>query len=120
MSPAGEASTSPRPIGAGFDGCAGGAGLVATGRSMIRPRPDLLTHLAERLPGRLPSTGGRVEPRLPAVSDPRLVLDEEPDHHVDPRMRARDRERLRQIARLLHERDAENPVRRIRLVAVLG
>ena len=50
----------------------------------------------------------------------RLVAHEEPEHHVDARVLARDRIRLRQVLRLLRLRDAERLVGRIRLIAVLG
>src|SRR5205085_9730106 len=49
-----------------------------------------------------------------------LVLDQEPDHHLDPRVLARDRVRLRKVLRLRLPGDTEGPIRRASLVAVLG
>ena len=63
----------------------------------------------------LPSAARTASPRRR-----RLVLEQEPEHHVDARVLARDRERLRQVERLLRPRDAEERVGRVRLVAVLG
>src|SRR5262245_8770235 len=93
-----------RVLRAALGGRAGGACSVATGRFMIRPgrarAPSgwpgtaLLLHPAEGLPARLAASCGRVEAGLPAVSDPRLVPHQEPDHHVDARIPAGDRVRL--------------------------
>src|SRR5262245_12869735 len=81
---------------------------------------SLFRHAPEGLPARLTAPGGRVEPRLPAVANARLVPDEEPDHHVDARVPPCDPVRLAQPARLLRPRDAEASIGRIRLIPVLG
>ena len=49
-----------------------------------------------------------------------LVAHQEPEEQVDPRVEARIAVRLAQVLRLLRQRDAEEPVGRVRLVAVLG
>ena len=54
----------------------------------------------ERVPARLLLAGGRLETGLPAAEGG-LVLDEEPEHHVDARVLARDRVGLLQVQRLL-------------------
>ena len=73
---------------------------------------------SERLERGLPPTVRGDEPGLPARRVA-LVLEQEPEQHVDPRMRLRDRERLPHVPRLRRPRDTENHVRRVRLVAVL-
>src|SRR5437764_6402381 len=73
----------------------------------------------ECVPGRLLLAAHRLEAGLPAAQV-RVVLDEEPEHHVDARVLPRDRVSLRQPLRLRRHADAEVPVGRIRLVAVLG
>src|SRR5512133_3098865 len=92
---------------------------------MTRPYPtkaELLAarYLQERVERRLFLARVRHYARLPTVRDVRVVLQQEPEHHVDARIRPRDRVRLRQVTRLLRPGDAEEPVGWIRLVAVLG
>src|SRR5919109_599980 len=119
MSLAGVAAPSmPRSAGV-FGGRAGGACSVATDRLMIRPAGVLLGHSPKCGEAGLAPAGDPEETGLPPVPDPRLVPEQEPDHHVDARVAPGNREGQSQVARLLRERDAEEPVRRLRLVAVL-
>src|SRR3954463_1528884 len=64
----------------------------------------------------LPTDGE--ETGLP-TAQPALVAEQEPEHHRDPRVLARDRVGLRQVLRLLDPRDPEAAVGRAGLVAVL-
>src|SRR6185437_16546155 len=61
----------------------------------------------ERLPGRLALVPDRFEAGLPAA-EVRLVAHHEPEHHVDPRVLARDRVRLRHVLGLRLPGDAED------------
>src|SRR5439155_17000075 len=79
----------------------------------------LMRQQAEGVEGGLPFAAGGEQPRLPA-GEPGLVAEQEPAHQRDPRVLARDRERLLQVLGLLRIRDAEVVVRRPGLVAVLG
>ena len=74
---------------------------------------------AKNVERRLLLAGAGQQPGLPAA-EPRLVAQQEPEHHVDPRVLAGDRVGLLHVRRLLGVRDAEGAVRRVRLVAVLG
>src|SRR5438874_1875787 len=65
----------------------------------------------------LPTRGD--QPGLPACEGG-LVLQQEPEHHVDSRVLAGDRECLRQVCGLLRVGDADERVGWVRLVAVLG
>src|SRR5688572_18283746 len=69
-------------------GAASGA-LALSGFQGLELGPGAAGDLPEGAEGRLALTGVRDEPRLPAL-DPVLVLDEEPEHQVDPRMEAGD------------------------------
>src|SRR3954451_18861497 len=86
---------------------------------MAKACPTSVGQASERDVGGLALAARGHEAALPA-SKARLVLELEPEHHVDARLLARDRERLLQVERLLRVRDAERAVRRIRLVRVLG
>src|SRR5205823_6840355 len=61
----------------------------------------------------------RQQPGLPAAHLC-VVLEQEPEEHVDPWILVRDRVRLAQVGGLLRPRDAERLVLRPRLVAVLA
>src|SRR5919201_3040597 len=61
----------------------------------------------------------RQEARLPP-SRARVVAHQEPDEDVDASVRTRDSNRLPHVRGLARERDAEEPVGRVRLEAVLG
>src|SRR5512133_4124259 len=100
--------------------------LSATGAGM-RPLPRcgvpiatvLVWQAPESVVRRLLLAGRREEAGLPAA-EAAFVAEQEPEHHRDPRISACDRVRLRQVLGLLRPRDPERPVRRARLVAVLG
>ena len=94
-----------------------GLRLTAEAYSRLRLAAELLER---RERGLLRARRGE-QAGLPAVvHEPPLVAEQEPEEHVDARMPLRDPERLRQVLRLLAPRDAEELVRRVRLVAVLG
>src|SRR4029453_4889891 len=118
-----------------------GSGRLAGGRRSrscgppsveVGPPPELL-HVApgvttgtelstQRLEGaeaRLPLALDADDAGLPA-GQPSLVANQEPDEHVDPVRTPRDRDGLVDVARLVCVPDAEEAVRRARLVAVLG
>src|SRR6187549_3325600 len=103
-----------------------GASSPATGAG-IRPRPRwdvgvatvLVWQAAERVVRGLLLPAGGKEAGLPAAQ-PALVAEQEPEHHRDPRVLAGDRVGLRQVLGLLRPADAERPVGRAGLVAVLG
>src|SRR5262249_15121132 len=82
------------------------------------PRPTSVGQARERIERRLALPPPGPEALLPAA-DVGLVLELEPEHHVDPRVLAGDRERLLQVERLFRVRNAEEPVRRVGLVRVL-
>src|SRR5262245_6026313 len=86
---------------------------------MAFPPALLVWQAPERVVRRLLLARGREEAGLPAAEAP-LVAEQEPEHHRDPRVLARELVRLRQVRRLLDPRHAEEPVGRTRLVAVLG
>src|SRR5712691_5443549 len=73
----------------------------------------------ERAEGRLLPAVHCHQPGLPA-GERGLVADQKPDHHVDPRILARDRESLCQVLGLQSPGDAELGIGRVGLVAVLG
>src|SRR5579864_7756542 len=75
--------------------------------------------LDEGVPGGLLLAGDGLQAGLPAA-EVWLVLDQEPQEHVDARVLPRHRVDLRQVRRLLRPAHAEGRVGRIRLVAVLG
>src|SRR5215217_6117016 len=79
----------------------------------------LRTDVAEDRQRRLRLPAVRVEAGLPEPNG-LLVAEEEPEHHVDARVPARDLEGLLQVSRLLLVGDAEVLVLRRRLIAVLG
>src|SRR6478672_13412369 len=79
----------------------------------------LVWQAPERVVGGLLLPADGEETRLPAAQ-PALVAEQEPEHHRDVRVLAGELVRLRQVLRLLDPGDAERPVRRARLVAVLG
>ena len=85
----------------------------STGRCSVR-------QAGEDAEGRLLLPGCGQEAGLPSDREIRVVAEHEPEHQVDARVLASDRERLAQIARLLRPRDAEEAVGGIRLPAVLG
>src|SRR5438034_5989632 len=105
----------------------GGASTPAAAGSGIRPLPRcgvlIATGLVWQSPEcevrRLLLAHGGEEAGLPAA-EPALVAKQEPEHHRDPRVRARHLVGLRQVLGLLGPGDAEEPVGRTRLVAVLG
>src|SRR5207253_7586068 len=84
-----------------------------------RAEPPLVLQRPEGRVRGLALTLGGEEARLPP-REARLVLDQEPDHHLDTRVRAGDRVRLREVLRLRPPRDAEDAIRRASLVAVFG
>ena len=105
-------------------------------RSLLRPEPQALAELPLRAPVE-PGAATRRELRpcgalnaacLPSASagrtasrvDVRLVAEQEPEHHVDARVRAGDRERLRQVGRLAARTRRRRAGPAVRLVAVLG
>src|SRR5436190_6491947 len=89
------------------------------------PRCDVFTatgsvwQASESEVRRLALAAGREEAGLPA-REPRLVPEQEPEHHRDARVAPGDLVRLRQVTRLLDPAHAEERVGRLRLVAVLG
>src|SRR5689334_22921596 len=93
-----------------------GASSSATGAG-IRPRPRcdvgvatvLVWQAAERVVRGLPLARGGEETGLPAAQ-PRLVAEQEPEHHRDPRVLASDLVRLGQVLGLLGPGDSERPV----------
>src|SRR5215210_2051837 len=96
-----------------------GAPRPATALATAGANRAPLTEAAEDVVRRLLATARRHEARLPA-REVALVAQQKPDEHLDARVLARDRERLRQVLRLPLQRDAEDAIRRVRLVAVLG
>src|SRR5919109_4303650 len=104
----------------------GGSSAPAAAGSGIRPLPRCGVRIATRsvwqapegVVSRLLLSGRGEETGLPAA-EPALVADQEPEHHRDPRVLARDLVRLRQVLRLLGPAHAEEPVGRPGLVAVL-
>src|SRR6266511_3946762 len=88
-----------------------GIGQPATAHSLGSPlfRRSLLLapEALEGEVGRLLAVVDRQQTGLPAA-EVRLVLEQEPQHHVDPRVPLRDRERLRQVRRLGDRRYAED------------
>src|ERR1700719_2845234 len=97
--------------------CVGHAATSRTPRTG-RPPCELTRKLLECRVRRLPLSRNRLQARLPAAQV-RLVAEQEPEHELDARVLAGDRERLREIGRLLRPGDAEERVRRVRLPAVL-
>ena len=89
-------------------------------RHGVRPREGVRS-VRKALEGRRRASSGRggLEARLPA-GEVRLVPEQEPEHQLDARVPAGDGEGLRQVRRLLRPGDAEEPVRRVCLPAVLG
>src|SRR5438046_6526 len=73
----------------------------------------------ERVVRRLLLSLHRLEAGLPAA-ERGVVLQQEPREEADARVRLRDLVRLLEVHRLLRPADAEEGVRRLRLVAVLG
>src|SRR5215207_491374 len=112
------------PIGAGGGGLSEEAGRTAgfVATRELYPgnvRFPLAGKPLEGLERRLPLTAERQQARLPAAEGA-LIAQEEPQHHVDPRVLAGDPVSLAEIRGLLRVRDAEQAVGRPRLVAVLG
>src|SRR5215212_772339 len=112
------------PIGAGGGGLSEEAGRTAgfVATRELYPadvRFPLEGKSLERPERRLPLAAQCQEPRLPAAEGT-LVAEQEPEHHVDPRVLARDAVGLAQVGGLLRVRDAEEAVGRSGLVAVLG
>src|SRR5689334_20133985 len=105
-------------IRAGASSPAAGAGIRALPRCEVLVATCLVWQAPERVVRRLLLPAGREQAGLPAAEAP-LVAKQEPEHHRDPRVLARDLVRLRQVLRLPDPRDPEQPVRRTGLVAVL-
>src|SRR5262245_3925606 len=105
---------------------AGGAGLVSrplTGWTQCTRAALTLAvpgQATEGVEGRLSLSTHGDDARLPSVADPAVVAEEEPDQHVDAWVLADYRNGLRHVLGLLRVRDAEDPVGRLGLVAVLG
>src|SRR6188472_3126567 len=97
---------------------AAGAGIRPLPRCGVRIATALVWQAPEGVVGGLLLPAVRLEAGLPAC-EPLLVTQEEPRHQPDARVPACDRVRLREVLRLLRPRDAELPVGRTRLVAVL-
>src|SRR5215210_7475414 len=96
-----------------------GASLVATERRSLRPPlrgrfpRQLPLEDLERAVRRLARAAPRDHPGLPAGEAP-LVLDQEPDEHVDPPRLLRHRDGLLHVAGLVAIGDAEEAVGRVR------
>src|SRR6185503_18538908 len=88
------------------------------GRAGARVEPPLVLQGPKGEVRRLPLARGGEEARLPP-GEAGLVLDQEPDHHLDARVLPRNRVRLRQVPRLRVPGDPEGAIRRAGLVAVL-
>src|SRR5438105_2514896 len=101
------ASAAARPLGSTPRAC------------FVAIPPPSVRQALEGLEGWLLPAGCGHEPRLPA-GEARLVAHEEPQHHVDSRISTRDGIRLGKVARLRVPGDAEDPIGRPGLVAVLG
>src|SRR5215210_4415519 len=112
------------PIGSGGGGLSAEAGRTAgfVATRELYPgvaRFPLARKAPEGVERGLPLAAQRQEARLPAAEGA-LVAEQEPEHHVDPRVLAGDPVRLPEVRRLLRVGDAEEPVGRPCLVAVLG
>src|SRR5688500_7735877 len=108
------APSAPRGREAGGAG-AGGAFSVDTGGLQSREPAHgtpcfLFPDAPECAPGRLLAARDREEPGLPALADTAIVLEEEPEHHVDARMPPDLGERQCDVAGLRREADAESTV----------
>src|SRR5207244_13287563 len=98
---------------------AAGVGMRPLPRCGVFTATVLVWQASEGVVRRLALAAGREEAGLPA-GKPRLVPEQEPEHHRDARVLPGDRIRLRQVARLLGPAHAEERVWRPRLVTVLG
>src|SRR3954447_12580695 len=105
-------------IRAGGSSAAAGVGIRSPSRCDVRIATLLVWQAAERVVRRLLLAADGEEARLPAAQAA-LVAEQEPEHHRDPRVLARDRIGLGQVLGLLGPGDAERPVGRPGLVAVL-
>src|ERR1043166_568448 len=105
-------------VGRSFDS-ATGVGIRPLPRRGVFTATYLVSQSPERVVGRLVLAGHGHQTGLPAC-EAALVAEQEPHHQADARVLASDRVRLRQVLRLLRPADAEVPIRRPRLVAVLG
>src|SRR4051795_1668338 len=94
-------------------------GIDRFGLNAPEPWSDLWTEARERVVRRLLLPVHRLEARLPAA-ERGVVPEQEPREEPDARVRLRDPVRLLEVRRLLRPADAEEVVRRLRLVAVLG
>src|SRR5204863_9401520 len=95
-----------------------GVGMRPLPRCEVFTATPLVWQASEREVGGLALAAGGEEAGLPA-REPRLVPEQEPEHHRDARVAPGDRIRLRQVLRLLGPAHAEERVGRLRLVAVL-
>src|SRR6266542_5248226 len=105
--------------GASSPPSAPGAGMRPLPRCDVLVATPLVWQAPEGVVRGLLLAGGGEEAGLPAA-EAALVAEQEPEHHRDPRVLARDRVRRRQVLGLLDPGNAERPVGRPGLVAVLG
>src|SRR4051794_22121838 len=105
-------------IRAGGSSAAAGVGIRSPSRCDVRIATLLVWQAAERVVRRLLLAADGEEAGLPAAQPP-LVAEQEPEHHGDPRVLARDGVGLGQVLGLLDPRDPEAAVGRAGLVAVL-
>src|SRR5437762_2735848 len=85
----------------------------------FKRRSDRCAQVREGVVRRLLLPVHGLETRLPAAEGG-VVLEQEPGEEADARVRLRDLVRLPEVRRLLPPADAEEVVRRLRLIAVLG